>query len=197
MGLFYNLTNIEKMINCIFQSILKTLDALMIILQTDRLVVEEATLKDSSFIFELLNSPTWVEFIGDRGITALKDAERYIQESLIDSYQKNGFGLLKICLISDNKPIGLCGFLQRDYLESVDIGYALLPTFEGNGYAFEAAKAIIDYGKIKLKLNPILAITSEKNKKSQKLLHKLGLFKKGTFNPEGSEADVLLFSSQK
>jgi len=169
----------------------------MTILQTDRLVVEEATLEDSSFIFELLNSPTWLEFIGDRGIKTTEEAKIYVQKSLIDSYEKNCFGLYKISLKDNSIPIGLCGFIQRDYLESVDIGYALLPTYEGNGYAFEAARAIIDYGKIKLNLNPILAITSEENIKSQKLLHKLGLFKKGTLNPKGSEADVLLFSNQK
>jgi RimJ/RimL family protein N-acetyltransferase len=165
-------------------------------IETKRLLIEEGNLEDSSFIFKLLNSPTWIEFIGDRGIQTIEDAENYIQKSLLASYAKNGFGLYKVSLKVTKEPIGLCGFLQRDYLGSVDIGYAILPAFEGKGYAFEAAKALMDYGMFTLKFKTILAITSQNNTKSQKLLNKIGLLKKGTIKPQGEETEVLLYSNQ-
>lgn len=167
----------------------------MFLIATERLLVQRAELSDAPFILELLNSPTWLEFIGDRGITSLEKAEKYIQESLTSAYEENGHGLFKVCLKTDRTPIGLCGFLKRDYLESVDIGYALLPEFEGRGYAYEAANAVLDYGQTTLNLNPILAITAQKNKKSQKLLVKIGLKKKGLLQIAGDPNEVLLYST--
>ena len=119
----------------------------MIVLETARLRLEEGTLDDQVFIFTLLNSPNWIEFIGDRGIESLTDAENYIKNTLIKSYDTNGFGLYKVTLKHDSSPIGLCGFLKRDYSDHPDIGYAILPKYEGNGYTSEAAKAVLNYGK--------------------------------------------------
>ena len=164
-------------------------------LVTERLRIEEAKLEDAPFIFELLNSPTWLQYIGDRGISTLKNAERYIEVSLISNYRKNGFGLYKLITKNGNIPIGLCGFLKRDYLDHLDIGYALLPAFEGKGYAFEAAQTLLEqirpleYGQI------ILAITSPENLRSQNLLHRLGLNKQGPLIIEGENKEVLLFST--
>lgn len=165
-------------------------------IETKRLLIEVVELEDSPFIFKLLNSPTWIQFIGDRGVKTIEDAENYIQKSLLASYAKNGFGLYKVSLKVTKEPIGLCGFLQRDYLESVDIGFAILPAYEGKGYAFEAAQALMDYGISTLKFKAILAITSQNNTRSQKLLNKIGLLKKGTIKPSGEEPEVLLYSNQ-
>jgi ribosomal-protein-alanine N-acetyltransferase len=99
----------------------------MEILQTRRLTLSEATLSDIPLIFKLLNSPNWLEFIGDRNIRTLEDAEKYIQNSLIKSYRENGFGLWKVELKSDKTPIGLCGLLKREMLDFPDLGFAILP----------------------------------------------------------------------
>ncbi len=117
------------------------------ILETERLIVEEARLLDSSFFMKLLNSPNWIEFIGDRGVKSSSDAKNYIKESLIKSYNKNGYGLYKVSLKQNMQPIGICGFVKRDYLESADIGFAILPEFERCGYTYEASNAMMDYGK--------------------------------------------------
>lgn len=148
----------------------------MKILETERLIIEEATLNDASFFFELLNSPNWIEFIGDRNIKLLEDANKFVQESLIDNYKKNGFGFYKMSLKENNQPIGAIGFLKRDYLDFPDIGYAILPNYEGKGYVSEAAKAVLEYGKKKLNLKEIVAFTTEENLVSQKILLKIGLY---------------------
>ena len=100
------------------------------ILETERHWLEEADSNDGAFFFELLNSPTWIRFIGDRGIASIDDAVNYIRESLIKSYRKNGFGLYKMVLKQDDRPIGICGLLKRPGLEHVDIGFAILPQYE-------------------------------------------------------------------
>lgn len=147
----------------------------MKILETERLSIEEANLNDASFFFELLNSPNWLEFIGDRNIKLLEDANKFVQESLIDNYKKNGFGFYKMSLKENNQSIGAIGFLKREYLEFPDIGYAILPIYENKGYISEAAKAVFEYGKNQLQLKTILGITTEENLASQKVLLKIGL----------------------
>lgn len=159
----------------------------MKILETERLIVEEAISNDASFFLRLLNSPNWLEFIGDRNIKTLEEATNYIENSLLRSYKENGFGFYKMSLKSSNEPIGAVGFLKRDYLDFPDIGYAILPEYENKGYVSEAAKAIVEYGKNNLKLQTITAITTEKNIASQKILLKIGLHLKGKIIVEKKE----------
>ncbi|RDC64319.1 GNAT family N-acetyltransferase [Adhaeribacter pallidiroseus] len=144
-------------------------------LQTERLHIELANPGDKEFIFRLLNSPNWLKYIGDRGIKTLEDAENYIRNALIKNYHEKGFGLYKLVLKADKTPIGICGFLKRDYLDSVDIGYAVLPAYEEKGYTLEAAAAVMDYGKTYLSLQTVYGITTEANLASRHILEKLGL----------------------
>jgi len=144
-----------------------------IIVETDRLQLEEVSLRDGDFIIELLNSPGWLAFIGDRNVRNKIDAQNYIKDKLISGYRKNGFGLYKVSL-KEGAPIGLCGLLKRETLSCPDIGYALLPQYERKGYMFEAAKAIVELGLKKHKIKTILGITSPDNQPSKLLLEKLG-----------------------
>ncbi|MEQ8904616.1 GNAT family N-acetyltransferase [Ekhidna sp.] len=162
-------------------------------IKTERLYIREATLGDASFFFELMNSPGWIKYIGDRGIKSLDDAKTYI-ESLNKGYTKNGFGLY---LISDtSNSIGVCGLLKRDYLDYPDLGFALLPKYTGLGYIQEASAAVLKKAFKKLLLPKVLAITSKENFASQSTLEKLGFEKmKLIKNPEGEE--VLLYEKLK
>lgn len=162
------------------------------VIKTERLALYKATFDDAQFIYQLLNDPTFIENIVDKGIKTLDDAKNYIQKSLINSYNKNGFGLYITRLKSDNTPIGLCGLVKRDELEWPDVGYALLPKFVGKGYASEVAKASIDYGTSELGIKKIVAVTSEKNIGSIKVLEKVGLKREKVIEINGDES--LLFS---
>ncbi len=165
----------------------------MRIIETKRLSIERATIEDQEFIFELLNSPTWIKYIGDRGIRSLDDACAYIEDSLIDSYQKHGFGLNKLVLKKNLSPIGLCGLLKRQELEYPDIGFALLPQFEGGGYGMEAATATLQHAKTELHFDRLMAITDPNNARSQSLLTKIGLIRKKSIIYKTKE--VLLFAN--
>ncbi|PWL39195.1 RimJ/RimL family protein N-acetyltransferase [Flagellimonas aquimarina] len=164
-------------------------------IETERLIICEAQIEDSKFFKKLLNSPNWIEFIGDRGVRTDKQAVKYIKSSLIDSYNENGYGLYKMCLKKSSTPIGICGFVKRDYLDNPDIGFAILPEHEGKGYTTEACMATMTYGKSELKLSPILGITTQKNSKSRHLLSKIGLQETGKITPKGGNEELLLFST--
>jgi RimJ/RimL family protein N-acetyltransferase len=166
------------------------------ILQTKRLILREFNLSDTGFIIALLNSPTWLEFIVDKKIKSKKDAENYIQNSLIKSYKENGFGLWLVQLAKENKPVGMCGLVNRDTLEDIDIGFAMLPQYAGKGFGYEAAQATLNHAKDILKIKKVVAITSKKNVASIKLLEKLGL----TFTKEmelEKDNKVILFAPSK
>lgn len=163
-------------------------------IETERLYLKRAKLKDSDFIFELLNSASWLKYIGDKNITTKNKAKEYIQEILINSYDKNGFGLLIIKLKNDTS-IGLCGFLKREYLEHADLGFALLPIYEGLGYAFEATYAIMEYGESELDFKKVMAICMETNQRSLQLLSKLGFKIIDTITPSEASEELLLLST--
>src|SRR5688572_10804905 len=96
----------------------------MTALTTDRLILRELTLDDAEFILGLVNEPSWLRFIGDRGVRTLDDARAYISNGPMKSYERNGFGLYLTALKGAGTPIGMCGLIKRDGLDDVDVGFA-------------------------------------------------------------------------
>jgi RimJ/RimL family protein N-acetyltransferase len=146
----------------------------MKVLETERLILRRLSIEDAEFMLGLLNEPSWLRFIGDRGVRTVEDARSYILKGPVDMYDRLGFGLY-LTQLKEGAPIGICGLVKRDFLEDVDIGFALLPAFWSQGYAYEAAAAVMEYGKSVLGLKRIVAITARDNHSSIKLLEKLGL----------------------
>jgi RimJ/RimL family protein N-acetyltransferase len=107
-------------------------------------------------------------------VRTLDDARRYIEDGPLASYARFGLGLNLVQLRDGGEPIGICGLLKRDWLEDMDLGFALRPPFWGNGYAFEAASAVLAQGREELGLRRIVAVTSLDNDRSVQLLAKLG-----------------------
>ncbi len=158
------------------------------LLETERLLLREFTTGDTAFILELVNSAGWLQYIGDRNIKSVEQAKAYLENGPIKSYRENGFGLCLVERKDDAKAIGMCGLLKREYLDTPDMGFAFLPEFNGNGYAYEIAIATVAYAKNKLKISTVSAITMANNEKSIKLLEKMGFsFKKTIFLPTGKE----------
>ena len=146
----------------------------MNVLETERLTLRWLALPDAPFIFELLNDPSWIRFIGDKGVRTIEDARDYIAKGPAEMYTRLGFGLYLTTRKDDGAPIGLCGLIKRDSLDDVDIGFAFLPKAWGKGYAREAAAAVIDHGKAAFGLKRLVAITSHDNERSGHLLESLG-----------------------
>jgi RimJ/RimL family protein N-acetyltransferase len=165
----------------------------MIVCETSRLRLRHLTPHDAPFILELLNEPDFIRNIGDREVRTLEDARRYIQTGPVASYSQRGFGLYLIELKNDATPIGVCGLLERDYLEDPDVGFALRETFRGRGYAFEAASAVVRHALQVLGLKRVVAITLPDNHSSIKVLLRLGLeFERTLQPPAGSRTKLAL-----
>lgn len=168
----------------------------MLILETDRLRLRELSLEDAPFILELVNEPSWLRFIGDRGVRDLDGARAYLQNGPMAMYARHGFGLYKVELKEDGTPMGMCGLLKRESLPEVDIGFAFFPRFWGQGYAREAALAVLSHGRTKWGLKRILAIVDPDNHSSIKLLEKLGFGFQRRVRMPGAAADIRLFELQ-
>lgn len=145
-----------------------------LIAETTRLTVRRVALSDAAFFLRLLNEPSWIANIGDRGVRSLADAERYIETRTLAMYRTQGFGMYVLARKPQGQPIGVCGFFKRDALPEVDLGFALLPEYWGQGYAHEAAAAVMAYGQQALGFTRVLGITNPDNHRSGQLLEKLG-----------------------
>ncbi len=167
------------------------------ILETQRLRLRMLSVDDAAFVLRLLNQPSFIQNIGDRGVRNLDDGRAYILKGPIASYEKFGFGLWLIEKMPDALPIGICGLLKRDVLDDVDIGYALLPEFCSQGYALESASAVMTYAWEKLGLQRVVAVTNPNNESSIRLLEKMGFHyeRMVRFSEDGPE--IKLFAVQR
>ena len=167
----------------------------MTVIETDRLVLRRLSTDDAEFINELLNQPSFLRYIGDKEVRSNADAVRYIQTGPLASYERFGFGLYLVELKESGASIGICGLLKRDSLPDVDVGFAFLPSYWSQGYAFESASAVMTYGREVLGLRRIVAITSPDNDPSIRLLERIGLRFEGLIKLSEDKSEVRLFSS--
>lgn len=167
----------------------------MTVLETERLILRWLSTDDAEFIVELLNQPSFLRYIGDKGVRSNADAVQYIQTGPVASYERFGFGLYLVELKETGAPIGICGLLKRDSLPDVDVGFAFLPAFWSQGYALESAAAVMTYGREVLGLRRIVAITSPDNDASIRLLEKIGLRFECLIKLADDQSEVRLFGT--
>lgn len=144
------------------------------IFQTSRLTFSAFSRRDSGFILELLNSPGWLQFIGDRNVHTDQDAIAYLDNGPLASYREHGFGLWRVDLQKEGRPIGMCGLLKRPELDGPDLGFAFLPAYHRQGFGHEAAEGTIRFARNNLQLPELLAIVQPDNTASIGLLLKIG-----------------------
>jgi len=167
----------------------------MTLLSTQRLDLRRLDAGDGPFMLELLNDPSFIENIGDRGVRAVADAVRYIEDRMIPSYARHGYGLYVVEQRATGTALGICGLVRRDYLDDPDVGFAFLPQFLGQGYALESATAVRTHAFEVLRLPRLLAITSAHNTRSIHLLEKVGLRFERMIIPPGETKEIRLYTS--
>jgi RimJ/RimL family protein N-acetyltransferase len=163
------------------------------VVESDRLLLRELVMDDAPFILQLVNEPSWLQHIGDKNVHSIEDAVHYISSGPRKSYHENGFGLYLVVLKASGAPLGVCGLLKRITLDDPDIGFALLPEYWGQGYAYEAASAVLRYAGEELRIAKVAGITKAENRASIKLLEKLGMELEGRLRLSESESELLLF----
>ena len=165
-------------------------------LETERLTLRRLEFDDAPFIVTLLNEPSFLENIGDRGVRNIEDAHRYLREGPMAMYEKYGFGLWHAARKSDGAAVGMCGLLKRDILPDVDLGYAYLPAHWGQGYAFEAAAATLRHAARKFGLKRVIGVVSDHNAASIRVLEKLGMRYERMVSMRADEPDVRLYGRE-
>ncbi len=163
-------------------------------LETERLQLREFTLADAPYMLRQLNEPSFIENIADRGVRTLQQAEAYLQNGAMASYQHSDFGFWAVIEKSSQQIIGMCGLVKRDNLPHTDLGYSFLPEYFGHGYAFEAAQATVHSAKNQFQLQKLLAIVNVENAASRKLLEKLGFQYQRMIALYDNELDLCLYA---
>lgn len=164
-------------------------------IETPRLILRRFTLDDAPFILELVNDPAWLEHIGDRNVRTLEDARAYLAKGTLAMYEREGIGMLAVTLKSSAEPVGTCGLIKRDGLEDVDIGFAFLPQYRGQGFALESAEAVLDFGTTVLGLKRIVAVVSRANHRSIRILEKIGFRFERMVRLPGDEEEIELYAT--
>ena len=167
----------------------------MKVIETDRLILRHLSTADAEFVLALLNEPSFIRYIGDKQVRTLDDARQYVLDGPMKSYETYGFGLNLVELKSEGGPIGICGVLKRDTLPHPDIGFAFLPAYWNQGYAFEAAAAVMKHARENCRVDRVLAITTPDNTASAKLLTKIGFRFDRVVKLAEDAAEVKLFIS--
>ncbi len=162
--------------------------------ETERLLLRPTTEQDASFVFKLMNSPKWFQFIGDRQITSVENARQYIKDKMLPQLQRLGYSNYTMVRRADGATVGSCGLYDREGIQGIDIGFALLPEYEGRGYAYEAASCLLRAAFEKFGLHELHAITNTDNLGSQRLLEKIGLRKMGDFRLKDDDAELYLYT---
>jgi RimJ/RimL family protein N-acetyltransferase len=165
------------------------------VITTTRLRLRRLTEADAPFIVRVLNEPSFIQNIGDRGVRTVADAETYLRMGPLTSYDRHGFGLYLVELRETMAPIGICGLLKRDELEDVDVGFSLLPAYWSRGYAFEAAAAVMAHAREAFGLQRLVAITAIHNERSGRLLGRLGFAFERTIRLGAAGEELKLFAA--
>ncbi len=161
--------------------------------KTERLFLKPTSEEDAPFLLELLNMPKWIKYIGDRNVKSVEAAKEYIRNKITPQLEKLGYANYTVIRKSDGVKVGSCGLYDREGMEGIDIGFAFLPQFEKQGYAFEAANKIKEVGISDFSIKQISAITTKDNFDSQKLLEKLGFQYIEDIKLPDDDAELLLY----
>ena len=161
--------------------------------ESERLFLRPTQEDDAEFILKLLNAPKFIKYVGDRNVKSIDDATDYIKMKMIPQLEKLGYSNYTLIRKKDNVKVGTCGLYDREGMEGVDIGFALLPEFEGHGFGLESAKVLKEAAFNAFGIKQLKGITTKENLASQNLLLKLGMTLNGTVNLPDDEEELLLF----
>jgi len=163
------------------------------VIETPRLIIRPFTLEDAPFILRLLNEPSFIENIADKGVRTLEQAADYLVHGPMRSYAAHGHGLWMVALKETGTPLGMCGLIKREAFQDIDVGYAFLPEHTSRGYALESVEAVLDFGRRTFGLTRVIALVTPGNARSERLLAKTGFTFEGFVKMDPDPEDVALY----
>ena len=162
-----------------------------------RLLIRPTFEQDAKLIFQLMNTPKFIKYIGDRKISSINDAKNYIKVKMLAQLYLMGYSSYTLINKSNGDKIGICGLYNRAGVDGIDIGFSILPHFERLGYAFESSSRLIKGAFEELEIEEIKAITNQDNISSKNLLKKLGFKLIGKTILPDEKDELLLFEIKK
>jgi len=165
--------------------------------ESERLLIRPTLEEDAELIYQLMNTPKFIKFVGDRQINSIRDAEKYIQIKMLPQLNTLGYSSYSLITKADGSKIGTCGLYNRAGIDGIDIGFGLLPQYEGLGYAYESSHRLLKAAFEEFEIEEIKAITSKENISSQRLLEKLGLEMTGTTKLPNEDHEILLYTKKR
>jgi RimJ/RimL family protein N-acetyltransferase len=165
-------------------------------LETERLYLRRVTLDDADLLLAVWNDPAFIEHVGDRGVRTVEEAAEAMKVGALKLYLDHGYGPYAMVRKDDGVRMGICGLFKRDNLDYPDIGFGVLPEFCGNGYAGEAAFAVLAHARDDLQIEKLTAIVSPGNAASIGLIKKLGLVLAGMITMPGDDEEICLYSKR-
>ena len=163
-------------------------------LETERLYLRRVTLDDADLLLAVWNDPAFIRNVGDRGVRSIEEAQEAMQGGALKLYADHGYGPYAMVLKSGGSRIGICGLFKRDNFDYPDIGFGVLPTFCGKGYAGEASFAVMAHARDDLEIEELNAIVSPDNVPSIGLIQKLGLEFDKMITMPGEDEEICLYS---
>lgn len=157
--------------------------------ETDRLILREIVPEDEEGLFQLDSDPEVHRFLGNRPVKNIEQTREIIQ-FIRKQYIDNGIGRWAIIEKDTNNFVGWTGLklvteITNNHVNYYDLGYRLIKSHWGKGYATETANASLQFAFEELKLKEIFAITDIRNINSKNVLEKAGLKLIETFDYDG------------
>lgn len=165
-------------------------------IKTDRLLLRRFADEDVSDVVHFLSHPSVARATPEIEATEA-GVRKYIKtQNAYSHFERDKCFDLAIERTADGKVIGLLTLITREH-EQGELGYAIGVDFRGQGYATEAARALVAYAFSELKLHRIQANTSSANPESYRVMERLGMRREGqmreaTFG-DGAWHDVLFY----
>ena len=164
------------------------------LIETERLRLRPVTVDDTELMLAVWNDPAFIRNVADRGIRTVEQAQEAIKSGAQKLFEDYGYGPYCISLKTDGTMVGICGLFKRENLDDPDIGFGVLPDYCGNGYAGEAAAAVVNFAHDEFGIAVLTAIVSPTNTPSIGLIKKLGLTFDQMITMPGDEDAICLYS---
>ncbi len=142
-------------------------------LRTSRLLIRETTLEDVDIFYELYKDPEVTRYM-EGLFENPEDEKRYQRDYIEKVYGLMGFGVWTVVRLSDNAVIGRVGFSVRNGFDDVELGFLIGKEYQRQGYAFEACRAALDYGRDILGFDKVQTLVKKENAVSIHMCKKLG-----------------------
>ncbi len=156
-------------------------------LTTPRLRLRAFTLADLDAYAAICADAEVMRHIGTGGAVGRDVAWRHMA-LFLGQWALSGHGMWAVQRRADGLLIGRVGYLEPEGWPGCELGWTLARAAWGQGLAFEAAAAALDFGRAELGIGPLISLIRPDNRRSIALAERLGAFDTGPIDFMGHVA---------